>query len=130
MSSYELTYAAKACALEKSALITLLAFNLVCSLITENSARTRSLFQPNILSNPKRPHNGCLGRLPLWYSVYTCVTTSLSLSFILSLPAHRCQIRISPRLLLFKTSPYLILNVLFPIIILFYLNFKLFCYMK
>ena len=49
-------YAAKACALEKSALITLLAFNLFCSLITENSARTRNLSQPNVLSNPKRPH--------------------------------------------------------------------------
>lgn len=34
----------------------LLAFNLCCSLITENSARTRNLFSPNILSNPKRPH--------------------------------------------------------------------------
>ncbi len=61
MSSYELTYAAKACALEKSALITLLAFNLFCSLITENSARTRSLFQPNVLSNPKRPHEWLFG---------------------------------------------------------------------
>ena len=58
MSSYS-DYAAKACALEKSALITLLAFNLFCSLITENSARTRNLFSPNILSNPKRPREYC-----------------------------------------------------------------------
>lgn len=39
-------YAAKAWALEKSALITLLAFNLFCPLITENSSRTRNLFSP------------------------------------------------------------------------------------
>ena len=61
MSSYELTYAAKACALEKSALITLLAFNLFCSLISGNSARTRNLSQPNVLSNPKRPHECLFG---------------------------------------------------------------------
>ena len=48
-------YAATALAGVKSASITL-AFNLFCSLITENSARTRNLFSPNILSNPKRPH--------------------------------------------------------------------------
>ena len=49
--------------------------------------------------------NGCLGRLLLWYSVYTCVLTSLSLSFILSLPAHCRQIRISLRLMLFQNVP-------------------------
>ena len=68
MSSYS-DYAAKACALEKSALITLLAFNLFCSLITENSARTRNLFPPNILSNPKRPHE-CLFVVLLMYRSY------------------------------------------------------------
>ena len=52
-----LIYAARALALEKSATTTLLlALNLFRSLITENSARTRNLSQPNTLSNPKRPH--------------------------------------------------------------------------
>ena len=50
-------YAATAYAGAKLPTTTLsLAFNLFCLLITGNSTRTRRLFQPNILSNPKRPH--------------------------------------------------------------------------
>ena len=43
----------------KSASTMLLAFNLFCPLITENSSRTRNMFPPNALSNPKRPHEIC-----------------------------------------------------------------------
>ena len=62
------SYAARAWALEKSALITLLAFNLICLLITQNSTETRSLNTPIHPSNPKRPHiqfSMCLIIIPL-----------------------------------------------------------------
>ena len=50
-------YAARALTLEKSAFTTLfVAFILICSLITQNSAETRSLITPIHPSNPKRPH--------------------------------------------------------------------------
>lgn len=49
-------YAARAAALEKSAFTTLfVAFILICSLITQNSAETRGLIIPIHPSNPKRP---------------------------------------------------------------------------